>query len=170
MALFGAIGAVGSLAGGIFGAIGDEQAASQYRKAARYEQGAAVMTGQQYFPTASATWLKMQQTMHEVYGTIGAQASQVAGGGFKMAGSPVAIQKASMRQGNAAIAMQATQGQANLHDLMAKSFAQAQQIDMDKQMAKKEETAAIGSVVGGVVGAAGDIFKGMSAGMDSEAA
>jgi hypothetical protein len=163
MAIGEILGGVGSLAGGIFGAIGDEQAASQYRKAARYEQGAAVLTSQQYFPQASAIWLKMQQTMHQVYGAIGTQASQVGAGNFKMAGSAKALQSSSMRQGATAIAAEATQGQEDMHNLMAQSWGQAQQIEMDKDMAKKEQTAAMGSMVGGVLGAAGGIFKGIGA-------
>lgn len=161
MAIGDIIGGIGSLAGGIMGAIGDEQAASEYRRAARLEQGAATMTAQQYMPTASATWIKQQQTMHQVYGVIGQQVASVGANGFKNTGSNLSLLNSSARQGALANASVALKGQEDMQNLIAKSFSEEEQIMADNSMAKREETAAMGSMIGGLTGFAGGIAKGI---------
>jgi hypothetical protein len=143
------------------GAVGDEQAASEYRRAAHLEQGAATMTAQQFMPQAAATWIKQQQTAHAVFGAIGQQVAQVGASGFKAAGTNTALLASSARQGALAVTSVAMQGQADMQALMGKAFSEEQQISADQAMAKREDTAAMGSIVGGMFGAAGGLLKGI---------
>lgn len=168
MALGEIIGAVGSLAGGAFGAMGDEQAASEYRKAARMEQANATFVAQDVPLVASNTWMKQMQQFHQMYGTIGMSISQQTGGNLKLAGSGRGIVNSSFRAGSFANGALATQGKAEMNDLMMKSFSMAQQAQMDQAMAKREDTAAMGSMVGGALGALGGIAKGFASNMASE--
>lgn len=140
----GLLSGLGDLVGGIFGFLGENDAASMYNKAAATaEQNVQIQK--------ESTAVQENQTTIGVEKTLGAQQAAVGAAGFTGGGSAQELLRSSAQQASLAKSLVAQQGL-----IQENSFQQ--QADAAKAMAQSSSTGGIGDLLGGVLGAAGSVI------------
>lgn len=138
------IGAVGDLFGGIAGGLSDFEAAKGYEKAGRYSTQSADLT-------AASTRIQLAQKDREIFSVLGGQRSDIASSGALASGSALDIIRSSAQQ--ASLSKQLIEHQGLITELGFSAQAEAY-----KAQAGAAKTAGVGSIVGGVLGAAASLI------------
>ncbi len=134
------IGAAGDLFGGVMGGISDFQAAGGYKSAAKLATQSAALSG-------ASTRIQFMQEQRKIYQVTGGQQADIAASGLKMAGSALDIIRSSAEQASLSKQLIERQGEITTLGFKAQATAYSAQ-------ASASETSGIGSIVGGVLGAA----------------
>lgn len=140
------ISAAGDLFSGIFSGIGQFEAAAAYGNAARYADQSAKLTH-------TSTIIQEAQKQREIYGVLGGQRADIAAGGAMASGSALDIIRSSAQQASLSKQLIAHQG------LITELGFKAQKSAYEAQQTAAE-MAGYGDIVGGVIGAAGDLVGG----------
>ncbi len=134
------LGAAGDLFQGVAGFVGSKAEANAYKQAAKYAHQNAIISRE-------AGDIKLAQTDRAIYKTLGAQHAGYAGAGFTGGGSAQAVLRSSVSQGALEKAIVNEQAQINVIGYLSQEA-------QFKGMAKAAKAAGVGSLVGGILGAA----------------
>ena len=134
---------IGSAASSIFGAMGDQAEAAEYKQAANLaEQNVAF--------EQESTNIQTTQANRQIYQTLGAQTTAIAGAGLANSGSAQDLYRSSVQQGN--LQKQVIQIQGGIQENAYREAADAY---------RAQEGAANSAAMAGFLGGAGQLAGGL---------
>lgn len=150
---------IGGAVDSLFGAIGDQAAASGFKRAAAYQDKAALFAEQEAALSARSTFIQQTQLDRQIYKTLGGQIADIAGAGFTDSGSALYLMRDSAQQAALSKQLLQTQGQITESGYHAAASGYRAEADAYRSQATAKNSSASGGFLSSALSIGATIFS-----------